>query len=129
MPKPPKDRLLKSLAHQDSALDERRKRLQKRIGVSSDIFEVGDFEYTVKIPDPIKQLAGTWTSNNLPANDLTRILAAARKAFDDRDKAVRSLQEPNIPTGNKPPLSLIGTPKGFEAVETVLLQIQYGVIG
>jgi len=77
----------------------------------------------------MQELAGVWTANNLPAEDIARILEIASEAFDDADRARRWLEEPNIQTGNKPPVSLIGTPEGFAAVESVLRQIQYGVFG
>lgn len=76
-----------------------------------------------------EQLAETWASHHITVQSLTQILAIAGEAFDDRDKGIRWLQEPNIQTGNKPPISLIGTKDGFKVVETVLRQIQYGVIG
>ena len=64
-----------------------------------------------------------------PSKNIARILAIASAAFDDEDKAGRWLREPNIQTGNIPPVSLIGTPEGFAVVESVLHQIQYGVFG
>ena len=66
---------------------------------------------------------------SLPSQDMARILAIASAAFDDEEKAGRWLQEPNMQTGNIPPVSLIGTPEGFAVVESVLHQIQYGVFG
>ena len=68
-------------------------------------------------------------ATGLPSEDISRILAIASAAFDDEDKAGRWLREPNIQTGNIPPVSLIGTPEGFAVVESVLHQIQYGVFG
>jgi len=69
------------------------------------------------------------TVNNLTSEGVARILAIASAAFDDDERATRWLQEPNIQTGNRPPVSLIGTPEGFATVESVLRQIQYGVFG
>lgn len=60
---------------------------------------------------------------------LRDILEIATEAFDDREKAFRWLQRPNVQTGNKPPRELIGTKEGFSTVETILRQIQFGVIG
>jgi hypothetical protein len=80
-------------------------------------------------PDAVEELAVAWTANNVPAEDIARILEIAREAFDDADKARIWLQEPNIQTGNRPPISLIGTPEGYAAVESVLRQIQYAVFG
>jgi uncharacterized protein (DUF2384 family) len=67
--------------------------------------------------------------NNRPSKDIAKILVIATAAFDDEDKAGRWLREPNIQTGNAPPVSLVGTPEGFAVVESVLHQIQYGVFG
>jgi hypothetical protein len=69
------------------------------------------------------------TANNLTSEGMARILAIASAAFDDDERATRWLQEPNIQTGNRPPVSLIGTREGFATVESVLRQIQYGVFG
>jgi uncharacterized protein (DUF2384 family) len=56
-----------------------------------------------------------------------RITKLAVETFDDERKAERWLHESNIRTANKPPIEVIGTPEGLDAVETVLYQIQYGV--
>jgi putative toxin-antitoxin system antitoxin component (TIGR02293 family) len=56
-----------------------------------------------------------------------KILAIATDAFDDEEKALDWLHEPNVRTGNRPPIELIGTPEGFHAVETVLNQIKYAI--
>ena len=80
-------------------------------------------------PHSVEELAGIWTLDNFPSEDVARILEIAKEAFDDSEKALRWLQEPNIQTGKKPPVSLIGTPEGFATVESVLRQIQYGVFG
>jgi len=62
-------------------------------------------------------------------DDLVRIFTIAIEAFDDQGVAARWLERPNLQTGNRPPIELIGTPEGFDIVETVLRQIQYGVLG
>jgi len=80
-------------------------------------------------PRPVEEPAGILTATTFPAEDIARILAIASAAFDDDERAFRWLQEPNIQTGEKPPVSLIGTPEGFAVVESVLHQIQYGVFG
>ena len=77
----------------------------------------------------LTESAAILTANNLAAEDIARVLAIASAAFDDDERAVRWLQEPNIQTGKRPPVSLIGTPEGFATVESVLRQIQYGVFG
>ncbi len=56
-----------------------------------------------------------------------RIFEIATDAFDDELKAKKWLHEPNIRTGNRPPIQLVGTPEGFHAVETVLNQIKYAI--
>jgi len=78
---------------------------------------------------PLHQLEATWIAENVPTQELRRVLYLANEVFEDTDKAMRWLQEPNIQTGNKPPVSTLGSPSGLQNVETVLRQIQYGVIG
>jgi len=56
-----------------------------------------------------------------------KLLQTATDAFDSEEKALRWLNEPNIQTGNRPPISITGTPEGLRAVETVLNQIKYAV--
>jgi putative toxin-antitoxin system antitoxin component (TIGR02293 family) len=68
-------------------------------------------------------------AHEISSEEIARILAIAGAAFDDDERAVRWLQEPNIQTGTRPPVTLIGTPEGFAVVESVLRQIQYGVFG
>jgi putative toxin-antitoxin system antitoxin component (TIGR02293 family) len=60
---------------------------------------------------------------------LSEILRIADEAFDDRDKALSWLGEPNIQIGDERPIEAIGTAAGFRAVKTILRQIQYGVFG
>ena len=59
----------------------------------------------------------------------SRIMEIAVEAFGDADKAERWFHEPNIQLGNKPPIEVIATTDGFDAIETVLYQIQYAIIG
>ena len=56
-----------------------------------------------------------------------RILKMATDAFDDEEKALRWLYEPNMQTGNRPPIDVIETPQGLHAVEVVLNQIKYAI--
>jgi len=56
-----------------------------------------------------------------------RILETAIDAFDNKEKALRWLNEPNMQTGNQPPIKVIGTPQGLHAVEVVLNQIKYAI--
>jgi putative toxin-antitoxin system antitoxin component (TIGR02293 family) len=60
---------------------------------------------------------------------LDKIMQIAVEAFDDKEKAERWLHDPNLQLGNRLPIELIGTTEGFDAVKTVLYQIQYAVIG
>jgi uncharacterized protein (DUF2384 family) len=80
---------------------------------------MGDFSGARPVPAKRKLMAETER----------RILKIALGAFDDEAKAWRWLHEPNIQTGNQPPIEMIGTSQGFDAVETVLYQIQYAVMG
>ena len=64
----------------------------------------------------------------MPKNDCERqILAIATDAFDNEEKAWRWLHEPNLQTGNKPPIEVIDTQQGFKVVQVVLNQIKYGI--
>jgi hypothetical protein len=68
---------------------------------------------------------------NVPPNEtrLFDILRIADEAFDNRDRALSWLREPNIQIGDERPIDAIGTVTGFRAVKTILRQIQYGVFG
>ena len=59
----------------------------------------------------------------------SRIMEIAVEAFGDLGKANQWMYEPNLQLGNRPPIEQIATTHGFNAVETVLYQIQYAVIG
>ena len=88
--------------------------------------------YEVGIHRPVSQLdklAGVWAANNVPAEELRKALDLATDAFGDRDTAMLWLQDRNIQTGNKPPVSILGRPNGLQIVATVLGQIKYGIIG
>jgi uncharacterized protein (DUF2384 family) len=78
---------------------------------------------------PLHQLEAVWVAENVPTQELRQVLHLAVEVFEDADKAMHWLQERNIQTGNKPPVSTLGSPSGLQNVETVLRQIQYGVIG
>jgi putative toxin-antitoxin system antitoxin component (TIGR02293 family) len=56
-----------------------------------------------------------------------RISEIATDAFGNEEKAFHWLHEPNIRSGNRPPIELIDTQEGFRAVEVILNQIKYGV--
>ena len=46
--------------------------------------------------------------------------------FGDATAAMEWLQDPNLATYNKPPISLLGSDEGFEHVKTLLMRIEYG---
>lgn len=56
-----------------------------------------------------------------------RIQKLAEDAFEDEEKGWRWLHRPNIRTGNRPPIDLVGTAEGLQIVETILAQIKYAV--
>ena len=56
-----------------------------------------------------------------------QILKTATDAFDSEEKALRWLHEPNMQTGNRPPISITGTAEGVRAVGAVLNQIKYAI--
>jgi Protein of unknown function (DUF2384) len=122
--------------HSSEFLDLLRKKeslLMSRVRIIRDLENAHNPRYravlTKALADLDAQLAIARAVPSLPTEDIGRILAIASAAFDDVEKAGRWLQEPNIQTGNIPPVSLIGTPEGFAVVESVLHQIQYGVFG
>ena len=88
--------------------------------------------YETGIHRPVSQLdklAGVWAANNVPAQEIRRVLELATEVFEDQEKAMFWLQERNLRTGNRPPVSILGSPSGLQIVETVLGQIKYGIIG
>ena len=90
----------------------------------------GKYETGIHRPvSQLDQLAGVWAANNVPAEELRRALELATEVFEDRDKAMFWLQDRNLQTGNRPPVSILGTPSGLQIVETVLGHIKYGMIG
>ena len=82
-----------------------------------------------RLVNPLDKLAAVWAANNVPAEELRKALDLATDAFGDRDTAMLWLQDRNIQTGNKPPVSILGRPNGLQIVGTVLGQIKYGIIG
>jgi uncharacterized protein (DUF2384 family) len=56
-----------------------------------------------------------------------QILRTATDAFDSEEKALRWLREPNLQTGNQPPITLTATPEGVRAVEIILNQIKFAI--
>ena len=64
-----------------------------------------------------------------PQTTLEKIMVIATEAFDDKEKAERWMQQPNIQLGWRKPIDVIGYPEGYNAVETVLYQIQYALFG
>ena len=91
---------------------------------------LGTYETGIHRPlSQLDKLAGVWAANNVPDQELRRALDLATEVFGDRDKAMFWLQDRNLQTGNRPPVSILGTPSGLQIVETVLGQIKYGMIG
>lgn len=73
-------------------------------------------------------LINTWISTRLPIGQITEITQLATVVFGDQTVATSWLREPNLATDNQSPISLLGTPNGFERVKNFLLRIQYGVL-
>jgi putative toxin-antitoxin system antitoxin component (TIGR02293 family) len=57
---------------------------------------------------------------------LARVASLAIDVFEDLTKAVRWLTQPSRPLGNHPPVSLLDTDIGAQAVEEELLRIEHG---
>lgn len=58
---------------------------------------------------------------------LARIVALAEEVFEDRERAVRWLREPQRGLGNRVPLELLLSDAGTREVEDLLGRIEYGV--
>ena len=59
---------------------------------------------------------------------IMRVVKLAGDVLEDEALALRWLRRPQIGLGGKVPLSLLDTEPGFEAVETLLQQIEYGAV-
>jgi uncharacterized protein (DUF2384 family) len=55
-------------------------------------------------------------------------VALADEVFGDPQITKRWLKEPNMATGNKPPIELLGTEEGFARVQVLLRRIEAGVL-
>lgn len=58
---------------------------------------------------------------------LAKVVAHAESVFDDVDRGLEWLRQPNISLGGVPPISLLDTEIGFELVTDVLGRIEYGI--
>lgn len=59
---------------------------------------------------------------------IMRVVKLASDVFEDEARALHWLRRPQFGLGGEIPLSLLDTEPGFEAVETLLQQIEYGAI-
>lgn len=59
---------------------------------------------------------------------LMRVVQLAGEVFEGREDGLRWLRRPQAGLGGKVPLELLDTEPGFEVVENLLAQIEYGVI-
>ena len=57
-----------------------------------------------------------------------RILELATSVFEDKDEAMRWLRRPQPGLSNMIPLEILDTEPGSHAVQTLLTQIEYGVL-
>lgn len=55
------------------------------------------------------------------------ILAQATRVFGTQEEAERWLQSSVLSLGRRRPIDLLATPTGIEMVETLLVQLEYGV--
>lgn len=58
---------------------------------------------------------------------LAQVIARAENVFDDIDKGLAWLKEPNISLGGEAPISLLDTDIGTELVTDVLGRIEHGI--
>ena len=73
-------------------------------------------------------LMNAWIASHLPVEQIEEVTQLANVVFGDYTVATSWLREPNLATDNQSPISLLGTPNGFERVKNLLLRIQYGVL-
>ncbi|MDD2773908.1 MAG: DUF2384 domain-containing protein [Elusimicrobiales bacterium] len=59
---------------------------------------------------------------------MSKILDLATTVFQDRENALSWLKRPQPGLGNKVPADLLDTEPGFEQVQTLLNQLEYGVL-
>lgn len=70
----------------------------------------------------------TWIASHLPVEQIQAAIQLADLVFGDHSVATSWLREPNLATDNQSPISLLGTPNGFERVRNLLFRIEYGVL-
>ena len=59
---------------------------------------------------------------------IMRVVKLAAEVFENEGLGLQWLRRPQIGLGNAVPLTLLDTEPGFEAVETLLQRIEYGVV-
>lgn len=59
---------------------------------------------------------------------LMRVIRLAASVFEDEDNGIGWLKESQPGLGWRVPMDILDTEPGFEAVETLLMQIDYGVV-
>ena len=74
---------------------------------------------------PFEERRATRRIGTTPAS-VQKILAIATDAIGNEDKAWRWLHGQSLQLRNRRPIDVVGTAKGFRAVEIILNQIKYG---
>ena len=76
--------------------------------------------------ETLESLSRSWIRQNLPSEQIKEIEKVATEVFGDAAVALEWLQDPNLATYDKPPISLLGTDDGFIHLKNLLKRIEYG---
>jgi len=77
---------------------------------------------------PIECLSAQWVASHLPSKQIQSIFRHAEGVFGAPEVAGKWLQEPNLATDGRPPITLLGSEGGYARVKTLLDRIDYGVL-
>ncbi len=76
--------------------------------------------------ESLDSLSRSWIRQNLSSEQIREIQKVATDVFGDSAVALEWLQDPNLATYDKPPISLLGTDDGFTHLKNLLKRIEYG---
>ena len=103
-------------------------KLQEEMAIRDEVF--ADF-LGVSSRTLTRRRKGAGALDKVSSDRLYRIMRVAKLAaavFEDAERGFEWLRRPQTGLGGATPLSLLDTEPGFEAVETLLQRIEYGVI-
>lgn len=76
----------------------------------------------------VSVLVHQWAERHAPTAEIEEISSLASAVIGDPQEAVRWMSEPNVATDNRPPLDLIGEPRGYQRVKNLLLRAEFGTL-